>query len=803
MKFLGSEAFASCDPDQACYSGLSGGKTLKRLLSLFTVFTLLFAVTACDDDDDDNTNNTTAEICDNGIDDDGNGDTDCADAACVDDAACQEICDDGIDNDLDGDIDCEDSDCDCPDVIKHVTVIGTSDMHSHLMGVGPATDYTPLVLNDDSLESGLARIASVINTVRDAKTAEGVPTVLVDSGDYLMGDMVDLLSGSAPPAFHFFMLMGYDAATLGNHDFDWTAAGAYVIITAAQDSFLINFDIPLLSSNIVTSTESAADDGIEALIANGTINRYVIKTIDDDFAVGIFGKLGIEADSNVPQAKPVTWWHDDPEDLVNGYVQTQALVDEIRDDGADMVIHASHQGINANGLGEDRDVAANVTGIDVIMSGHRHQVISNPANLIKVGDTRIVGTGDYGRFVDQIDVAFNLTTGVIEDATATIHHIDDSIMGDATVAGIMDFYVGMLDSEVLEPKFGMTYSATPIAHTTFDVPHWDAYVSLPTGQDVESPAGLVVADAMRAVMNQTIGMAVADGLTSAMDPTFDASPVTMTVAEAGAVRDPLFMGNTGAVAAADAFRMFPLGIGPDMIPGYPMISFYVHPTELKIMLNMNVESIMGNVPFEYYLNPSGVRFIYDPAGDQFDRVVMAYACPVDDAFTTKNCFAPGVGTPIDLTDATSLIRIAVDYYVALLLPEARNALGENLIIDPKRKDGTVVDMNVSAEVASLVFNATPGDSDNSGTIDGDDFNELKVWVALLYFISNFSDDWSEYSLTFDEAADGMPSFPARIYSSDDAPTGQEAMWRLGLDRNMTVTQFCSIPGMSGAHPLCP
>ena len=59
----------------------------------------------------------TAEICDNGIDDDGDGDIDCADSDCTSDAACDtggptaEICDNGIDDDGDGDIDCADSDC--------------------------------------------------------------------------------------------------------------------------------------------------------------------------------------------------------------------------------------------------------------------------------------------------------------------------------------------------------------------------------------------------------------------------------------------------------------------------------------------------------------------------------------------------------------------------------------------------------------------------------------------------------------------------------------------------------------------
>jgi hypothetical protein len=53
------------------------------------------------------------EICDNRLDDDGDGDTDCDDTDCVDFAACvpAEVCTDGVDNDRDGDTDCDDADC--------------------------------------------------------------------------------------------------------------------------------------------------------------------------------------------------------------------------------------------------------------------------------------------------------------------------------------------------------------------------------------------------------------------------------------------------------------------------------------------------------------------------------------------------------------------------------------------------------------------------------------------------------------------------------------------------------------------
>jgi hypothetical protein len=55
-----------------------------------------------------------AEQCDNGVDDDGDGDVDCDDADCAEDEACAEaveLCDNGIDDDGDGKVDCDDADC--------------------------------------------------------------------------------------------------------------------------------------------------------------------------------------------------------------------------------------------------------------------------------------------------------------------------------------------------------------------------------------------------------------------------------------------------------------------------------------------------------------------------------------------------------------------------------------------------------------------------------------------------------------------------------------------------------------------
>ena len=90
-----------------------------------------------------------AEICDDGIDNDLDGDTDCADADCSADPACAppppppaEVCDDGIDNDLDGDTDCADADCSADPACAPAPACAGGEMSGYLNGSNKDDYYT-------------------------------------------------------------------------------------------------------------------------------------------------------------------------------------------------------------------------------------------------------------------------------------------------------------------------------------------------------------------------------------------------------------------------------------------------------------------------------------------------------------------------------------------------------------------------------------------------------------------------------------------------------------------------------------
>src|SRR5712691_3491179 len=102
---------------------------------------------------------------------------------------------------------------------KTFTILHTNDMHSAFIGMGPAADYTPFTLNDDTTRGGYARLATVIAKRKEARQDQG-PVLVLDAGDYSMGTAFAAASRETGGELQLMSRMGYDVTTFGNHDFD-------------------------------------------------------------------------------------------------------------------------------------------------------------------------------------------------------------------------------------------------------------------------------------------------------------------------------------------------------------------------------------------------------------------------------------------------------------------------------------------------------------------------------------------------------------------------------------------------------
>jgi len=251
----------------------------------------------------------------------------------------------------------------------HLRIIETTDLH---VAVFPY-DYYADAPNDTL---GLARTASLIEAIR----AEAGNSVLVDNGDLIQGNPMGdymayekgLAAGTVHPMIKAMNTLGYDAGTLGNHEFNY---GLDFL-----DAALAGAEFPFVSSNLVRGTELGADPLaddtyiepyriVEKELTDGAGNTYTIK-------LGFIGFLP-------PQI--MTW---DAANLT-GRVATRDIVEtarayvpKMREEGAELIIALSHSGIDAAPYAPGMENAslhlAGVEGIDVVLTGHQHLVFPGP-----------------------------------------------------------------------------------------------------------------------------------------------------------------------------------------------------------------------------------------------------------------------------------------------------------------------------------------------------------------------------------------------------------------------------------------
>ena len=249
----------------------------------------------------------------------------------------------------------------------HLRILATTDLHAHVL----PHDY---YLERPLATAGLARTAALIEAAR----AEAANTVLFDNGDFLQGNpMGDFyaLTGEAPedaahPMITAMNLLGYDAVTPGNHDFNYGLT--FLSQTLARAAF------PAVSANLVLKQgETPLDD--TAFLPPYALLKRNVTTADgqpETLTIGVLGLLP-------PQT--VQWDHDQLAGRVEirDITETaQIWVPELRRRGADVVVVLAHTGIGqAEHIPGQENAAlplARVPGIDALVLGHCHHAFPTP-----------------------------------------------------------------------------------------------------------------------------------------------------------------------------------------------------------------------------------------------------------------------------------------------------------------------------------------------------------------------------------------------------------------------------------------
>ncbi len=568
---------------------------------------------------------------------------------------------------------------------KAFTIIHSNDLHSHFLGAPPNIAYTPFITGNDETIGGFARIATVIKTVKQNRKN---PVLVLDAGDFLMGSLFHMLSREHSFELRLLSLIGYDAVTLGNHEFDLKPNGLARILRTAHRLRQIP---PVVLSNAVFNQESKKDDSLEEIFARGIVKPYLVLE-KEGLRIGIFGIIGKNAAEVAPFASPVTF--DDPIATAKRIVKTLRETEK-----ADVIICLSHSGLSKNKeRSEDEILAREANGIDIIISGHTHTKIKE---ALRVNDTIIVQAWEYGKQLGVLDITYD--NGQVFLKNYQMVKIDDKIKGDTEISEKIEAFQNDINRRVLA-KEGLAFEKI-IAETDFDL-----YL-----KTEESNLGNLIADSIKWYINK-----------NEYDPVNHAGKVVVSIISNGVIRDPIVKGKTGQIAVCDVFRAIPLGIGFDDAEtmGYPLITIYVYPSELKKALEV-LTSIYPLKGSDYFLQVSGVQFTYNPYRMIFDRITEIR---IGDE---KNGYQK-----LDYSESNrSLLRVGADIYNATFLKIIGDFTWNVLDIVPKDRDGNPID--------DLKTMRLDSDKQESG------IQELKEWRAVMEYIKSFPD----------ADGDGLPNVP--------------------------------------------
>tara|TARA_B100001105_G_scaffold204939_1_gene168739 strand:- start:1631 stop:2548 length:918 start_codon:yes stop_codon:yes gene_type:complete len=256
------------------------------------------------------------------------------------------------------------------DLIK-LTILHTNDMHSHIQ---------PFTNGRNKGLGGMAQRATLIKRLRQ----ENEHVLLLDAGDIFQGTPYFNMYGGELE-FKLMSEMKYDAATIGNHDFDNGLDGIFKKLPHAKFPFLCaNYDFS------------------DSLLSGQFEPYKVFKK--GSIKIGVFG-IGIELNGLVPKSLYGNTIYHDPIRKSNHYANH--LKNEL---GCDLVICLSHLGFNYKGQKiDDINLAENTNNIDLIIGGHTHTFLNQPISKInpQKKEVLIAQVGWAGIKIGKIDYFFS------------------------------------------------------------------------------------------------------------------------------------------------------------------------------------------------------------------------------------------------------------------------------------------------------------------------------------------------------------------------------------------------------------
>ena len=269
---------------------------------------------------------------------------------------------------------------------KHLTILGTSDMHGNIWGYSYEDDKDPG-------NNGMARLYTYIQQVRE----ENPNTILIDAGDDIQGtimtdDIYNKTPDEAHPIIAAMNFMGYDAMTLGNHEFNWGIETMNKILGQA--------DFPVLAANVRNAKGDFVTGAGWTIVEKDGVKVAVIGVVTPDVPIWDGGKEGIEGCT-----------------FEAANTAVKKAIAEIGDK-ADVIVVSAHMGMYAefdedNGSDSAQKLLDDNPEIDVLQVAHNHVVVKDKQGAVPIGGVRNGGR-DIARFDLTLDADNNVVSATVD-----------------------------------------------------------------------------------------------------------------------------------------------------------------------------------------------------------------------------------------------------------------------------------------------------------------------------------------------------------------------------------------------------
>ena len=272
--------------------------------------------------------------------------------------------------------------------LKKITILHTNDVHSHFDPFPPTHSRFPN-------SGGLGRRANLINQIRQ----ENPYTLLLDAGDIFQGTPYFNFYGGELE-FKMMSMLKYDAATIGNHDFDNGIDGLLAQLPHA--------DFKLLSANYDFSNT----------VMDGFVDPYKIFLVDG-IKIGVFG-LGIQLAGLVTKNLYKETVYLNPVEIA------QDMSRELKEEHqCDLVICLSHLGFeysNNDQRVSDVNLSSQTEDIDLIIGGHTHTFLDKPViRKNRRGERVLINqVGCYGINLGRVDFYFDSNKKTTQDGLSIV-----------------------------------------------------------------------------------------------------------------------------------------------------------------------------------------------------------------------------------------------------------------------------------------------------------------------------------------------------------------------------------------------